>query len=594
MPKSLVDRINFLQTQALHYDTNTEAGQMQSSRREFLIKSGVLLGGFNAVGLQKSSAQEKSGPEATAISDPQDQPQVGHITAHSDGLHGYIGCRAERAPDKAGYNAGISFYTAIWPLIDRPIANFQIGLAGTWIIPDNSDDKDTPLAPVGTYARDNWQKERGPTFDGVFQTIEGSAGYWAGNHFRYHSPKFSMNGTPQCYDYEIGSPGWGFFSSNMPLPDNRLGLAQLSNRLLIPPDGLPFKGRPQGEFLGYAWMALPFTDPTAGDPPTGEQSWTCFLNTTNFKGPIAFYIPETWSKIGKLFNSPYIYGRGMDARPGSIGGGFAIEINTVPRFDSQDAKGTVYSKIPRLEFPIDATGNTSLVQDVVYYPKETVYDAFKTWRKGGPACSGVLDQDKAWKSTLTTDTTRYDQGGKVMTGVTELFDTRVFAGYTWGLTWTDAGKSAQGVFPQYFRHEGDKRIAVPETEVPVETGLREKEFPLAKPGEAYTTPTTGAWGSPGPASKPFTVKLADGSRVTYRWYRFVDQPSFQQYHWDTKKRADLQAFIENIHANWPIDRNYMKPPTKGKLVAIDPALIVKPPKGMEVGYVPIVVGQGAN
>ena len=40
-----------------------------------------------------------------------------------------------------------------------------------------------------------------------------------------------------------------------------MGIAQLSNRLLIPPDALPFAGNPNGEFLGYAWMALPFTDP---------------------------------------------------------------------------------------------------------------------------------------------------------------------------------------------------------------------------------------------------------------------------------------------------------------------------------------------
>jgi hypothetical protein len=545
-----------------------------------------------------------SAPETGWMVNSQDPVQVGHISSHSDGLHGYIACSAELAPDRAGYNAGVSFYTAIWPLIDRPLANFQIGLAGTWITPDNSDDKDIPLAPVGTYARDNWEKERGPTFDSVFQTIEGSAGYWAGNHFRYHSPKFSMNGTPECYDYEVGSPGWSFFGNSKPLPDNRLGLAQLSNRLLIPPDGLPFKGHPRGEFLGYAWMALPFTDPTPGGPapgdptgstpPTGDQSWTCFLNTTNFKGPIAFYIPETWSKIGQLFHYPYIYGRGMDARPGNIGGGFAIEINTVPRFDSEDAKGTVYSKIPKLQFPIDRRGNTPLVQDVVYYPRAAIYDAFQKWRQGGAACSGILDQGAAWRSTLTTHTTHYDQEGKVISGVKDLFDTRVFAGHTWGLSWTDAGKTARGVFPQYFKHVGDERIAVPESEVPEETGLREKEFPLAKPGEEYTTPSTGAWGSPGPASPPYTVKLADGSRVTYRWYRFIDQPSFQQYHWDAKKRTDLQALVEKIQAKWPIERNYMKPPTQGKLVAIDPALIVKPPKGMEVGYVPIVVGQAAD
>jgi len=48
---------------------------------------------------------------------------------------------------------------------------------------------------------------------------------------------------------------------------------------------------------------------------------------------------------------------------------------------------------------------------------------------------------------------------------------------------------------------------------------------------------------------------------------------------------------QSILANWPIDRNYMAPPTMGELVTLDPALLVIPPKGMEVGYVPIVTRQ---
>ncbi len=79
--------------------------------------------------------------------------------------------------------------------------------------------------------------------------------------------------------------------------------------------------------------------------------------------------------------------------------------------------------------------------------------------------------------------------------------------------------------------------------------------------------------------------------MTYSWYRFVDQPSFQQYHWDAPKKAALQAFVEKIHTNWPIDRDYMPPPSRGKLVTLDPALIVTPPKGLEAGYVPIVTHQ---
>ena len=310
---------------------------------------------------------------------------AGKVTAYSQGLYGYIEFGHDRVPPE--YCAGMGFYAAVWSLVEKPLANFQIGLPSSWIQPDNSDNKDQPLAPEGTLAR-RW-KDRGPTWGSVFQTVEGGLGYWAGNRFRYGPPKFSMNGTPQCYDYEVGSPGWSFFRSNEALPDNRLGIAQLSNRLLIPPDALPFQGTPNGEFLGYTWMALPFTQPTTGDPPTGDQSWTCFLSAANFKGPIAYYIPETWSKIGKLFDYPFLHGRGLDARPGIMGGG-AMEINTVPRFDAKDAQGTVYSKLPKLRFPTDAEGRAFLVQDVTYYSKQALYDDFKAWRDGGRACSGQL------------------------------------------------------------------------------------------------------------------------------------------------------------------------------------------------------------
>ncbi|MGO9923550.1 MAG: hypothetical protein ACLQIB_53715 [Isosphaeraceae bacterium] len=510
------------------------------------------------------------------------------VTAHSRGLHGYIGFTATRPPARSEYSAGMGFYSAVWPLIDQPIADFQIGLASAWITPDNSDNKDKPLAPEGTLAR-RWP-ERGPTWDSVFQTVEGGLGYWAGNHFRYGPPKFSMNATPQCYDYEIGSPGWSFFYSNQALPDHRLGIAQLSNRLLIPPDALPFHGNPHGEFLGYTWMALPFTDPTTTDPPTGDQSWTCFLSTANFKGPIAYYIPETWSKIGKLFNYPFIFGRGLDARPGVMGGG-AMEINTVPRFDSHDNRGEIYSKIPKLQFPVDEQGRAYLVQDVTYYSRAALHDQFKAWRKGGRPISGQFDARGAWKSSLTTHTTRYDQDGKRIARVEKVFDTKVFEGNVWGLQWFASDISPRGTFPQYYKQIGQERVAVPASEVPAETQLHGREFSHARMGAAYTSPATGAWLRPGPKTGPLKATLADGSVATYSWYRFVDQPSFQQYNWDSSKKAALQAFVEKIHATWPIDRDYMPPPSRGTLVKLDPALLVTPPEGLETGYVPIVTHQ---
>lgn len=520
---------------------------------------------------------------------------VGQVIPHSEGLHGYISFEHEPLPESGDYSAGMGFYSAVWPLVDQPLANFQIGLPSAWIQPNNSDNRDQPLAPEGTLAR-TW-KERGPTWDTVFQTVEGGLGYWARSHFRYGPPKFSMNATPQCYDYEVASPGWSFFYSNVALPDDRLGIAQLSNRLLIPPDAIPFRGNPRGEFLGYSWMALPFTDATPGDaekgePPTGDQSWTCFLNASNFKGPIAYYIPETWSKMGKLFKYPFIDGRGLDARSGVMGGG-AMEINTVPRLDARASDGITYSKIPKLNFPVDDQGQALLVQDVTYYSKAALFDSFKNWRDGGSTCSGEFDERGAWRPKLTTEQTAYRQAEMPLVGVNRAFETQVFEKNVWGLKWLDTALCPRGQFPQYFKQVANERIAIPESEVPAETGLRTAEFQMADAGEPYTSPSAGAWTVPGPKSGPFTVQLLDGSEVTYSWYRFVDQPSFQQYRWSPEKRAKLQAIVEKLHASWPFDRDYMAPPTTGSLVELDPALIVTPPRGLEVGFVPIVTKQTA-
>ena len=513
------------------------------------------------------------------------------ITTHADGLHGYISYGTQPSPDRAAYSAGIGFYSAVWSLIGRPLAGFQTGLPGCWILPDNSDNKDKPLAPEGTLAR-TW-KERGPTWDSVFQTVEGGLGYWAGNHFRYGWPKFSMNATPQCYDYEIGSPGWSFFYHDEALPDDRLGIAQLSNRLLIPPDGLPFDDRRDGQSLGYAWLALPFTAPTTEDPPTGDQSWTCFLNAANFKGPIAFYVPQTWSKIAALFREPFLHGRGLDARPGVVGGG-AIEINTVPRLEARDANGTVYSRIPRLHFPVDEAGRAVLVQDVAYFAKSALYDSIKRWRDEGVPCTGAFDPAGAWKPDLNTSPTRYDQAGKPITGTDAVCLTRVFAGNRWGMEWFANAITRPGEFPEYFRQDGGSWTPIPPSAVPVETGLTAAEFQVAEEGRAYITPTGKAWTTPGPATPTTTVTLADGSQVTYAWYRFIDQPVFQQYHWDEGRKQRLQKLVAEIHARWGIDRDYMPPPSAGSLVRLDPALIVTPPAGMETGYVPIVVGQRSS
>lgn len=508
---------------------------------------------------------------------------TGQVTEGSKGLQGYISYFLPKVPKE--YGAGISFYSAVWPLIDKPLVNFQIGLPSTWIIPENGDVS-FPLCPEGSLAR-NWE-ERGPTWSSVFQTVEGGIGYWRGNRFRYSSPKFSINGVPRCYDYEVASPGWPFFHSSTPLADNKMGIAQLSNRLIIPPDGITFQGQPNGQFLGYAWMVLPFMEARSGSVPRGDQSWTLFLNTTNFKGPVAYYVAETWTKIAKDY--PIVTGHTLDSRPGVAGSG-AMEINTVPKFELKTANDTVFTKIPALNFPLDEEGKTILVQDVKLYSKEALYQPFKNWKDKNAKHNGTFGKTGVFQPVLGTRKTQFKQDDELLDGIDDLLRAEIFSDNQFGISWNkNTTDGAAGKFPQYFIKTNEKgRKAIPESLVPTE--LVSQEFRLAGKGEPYTSPNTGAWSTPGPASKEELATLADGSTVTYRWYRFIDQPSLQQYDWTPEEKQKLQSLVEKIHSQWSIDNDYMEPLKKGELISIDRALIIKPPKPYEVGYVPIVTGQ---
>ena len=56
----------------------------------------------------------------------------------------------------------------------------------------------------------------------------------------------------------------------------------------------------------------------------------------------------------------------------------------------------------------------------------------------------------------------------------------------------------------------------------------------------------------------------------------------------------LQRRVELLHRHWTKERAYLPPATVGKLASLDPALLVTPPKGFEVGFVPIVTRQAAK
>ena len=156
--------------------------------------------------------------------------------------------------------------------------------------------------------------------------------------------------------------------------------------------------------------------------------------------------------------------------------------------------------------------------------------------------------------------------------------------------------------PEYYRlvkNDGAKSRWVPihAEDVPLETGLAEVSFnrPQGAPSEPYVTPDDpdSCWKKPGPVAGPFEARPGDGSVVTYYWYRFADQPALLNADLTDQEREQMQQRVEELHRHWPRDIGYLRPPMTGKLASIDPALIVTPPQGLEVGYVPIATRQGA-
>jgi hypothetical protein len=177
---------------------------------------------------------------------------------------------------------------------------------------------------------------------------------------------------------------------------------------------------------------------------------------------------------------------------------------------------------------------------------------------------------------------------------------------TYGYKWSHESVTRGGAtitLPEYYRLGKDKKgkdqwMVVNPKDVPDETGLANVAFPrrrTAKP-QPYVTPddTDSCWKKPGPAAGPFEAKLGDGSVVTYCWYRFADQPALLNADLTADEREALQKRVELLHQKWTKDREYLPPPSVGQLADIDPAVLVTPPKGLEVGYVPIVTRQAAK
>ena len=508
-------------------------------------------------------------------------------------MAGYLLVPNEKVPDT--YGAGFSMYVAAWPLLQRyPGQRFQSGLPGTWM----------------------FARPAGEPLENGYSDIEGGLGWWRDTEYATETPKFIMGGVAPNFVEWANGPGAGK-GRDWAKPNGKYAVAQLSPWILWPPDGLNLRQGVRGEWFGYGYLPLPLTAPTqrtaGADIPTGDQCWTLFLNTSTFKGPVSFFTPFFWS--ANAVREPRFAGQLLDSRPSNPNRALQMETQHIPSVQAVDSRGVGYARVSPTQFPADARGQSALVHRVTSYDRRALWDAVQAWFDGGAVASGAIDPDGAvvhvfpggggatWK--IAPDGTQRDDKAAVAWNsfATPFAPDPTTFGYTWDPKWVRRDESNERhlvVLPEFFRlSEADGRKPVWEpvaaADVPEETGLARVRFDRRRNADpkTYETPDDpdSCWKKPGPVAGPFTARLGDGSMVTYWWYRFADQPALLNADLSAEERERLQARVEKLHREWTKDREYLVPPDDGSLAEIDPALLVMPPAGLEVGHVPIVTRQ---
>ncbi len=499
------------------------------------------------------------------------------------------------------YDAGFSMYVAAWPLVKQyPGNEFQTGLYGTWM---HAHYDDVPKPDRSMYS-----------------DIEGGLDWWRDTQYATETPKFIMGGVALDFCAWANGPGAGQ-GRDWDQPKGKYGVAQLSPWVLWPPDGLNLKQGTCGELFGYGYLPLPLIKAkatTAGkNVPTGGNCWTLFLNTGNFKGPVAFFTPYLFSRI--TVDHPELAGMFLDTRLVNPNRPLSMETQHIPSAQGADTKGDVYARIAPTSFPRGAQDASPVMHRITAYNKSALWDAVEAWWAGkGPPVGGAINPKGAivhtfngnggssWK--ICPANTPQDQQMPLdwnSIATPAALDPHTF-GYRWKnplVTRTHTQDGPLMTLPEYYRlvKKADGKpqwVAVPATDVPAETGLAKVSFAPAdhKPMPPYVTPDDpqSCWKKPGPVAGPFKATLGDGSTVTYYWYRFADQPALLNADLTDVEREDLQQRVVQLHQHWTKDREYLAPPTIGKLADIDPALMVTPPKGLEVGYVPIATRQATH
>ena len=513
------------------------------------------------------------------------------------------------------HNYGAFHYTNVHRTLPPEMVGnyYQSGLFHTW------------YRPVKIYGKKDFSRDKYG-----YHAMEGGAGYKPYLRFRTDDMpfKFTTGAVAGGFGSFSNGPGQGNPSFNRTRKSKtlgwekntgRYGAAQLSNHLLYPLDGISFAAGTNNQMLGYGYCALPLTEPkstTAGsDSPSGNHCWTLFFQTKNFSGPVCFFTPYHWAKYS--IKKPTVNGMCFDSSLLKVNSTYQRETNVVPVKKWQAPNGDTYYRTTPYFMAADKDmigryGSMPMTIDGTKWNQLTKWFEGDT-KKPVSAPFGEIGKEIHLRKFVGGNLAYNIDGTRIKTSdFARSKNTKDVsaAAFEWS---GDLIIKNDGFvqIPEYYRlKKGAKAIeAISVDTVPAKSKLTSVRFPAGvkdkfrfpgfvtdaiktplHPNYQYRDKVVDAWRKPGPSAGPFVAKLSDGSQAVYYWYKFNEQPAILNSDMDDAERELIQKRVELLHRHWSSQARFFPEPAQ-ELASLDAGLMVTPPKGMEVGYVPICVHQ---
>ncbi|MEL6413843.1 MAG: hypothetical protein AAFQ15_02750 [Pseudomonadota bacterium] len=438
-----------------------------------------------------------------------------------------------------------------------------------------------------------------------------------------------------CNDVAVGGGLYGVV-----LGDRWLNMTQVSNQILtVPGSNIAFDmnqnphADENGIWSGFGWTYLNL------EHPQDFKFWMSFVETDSYQGPINTYIPEhfNWVDPEKIENGEF---QSLLDRYGTDFGTMAIKGSSADAITANESYQAGVLKVaddifyaPMPSFPIEKER-----EYILAHPQNVSQAAMEEYSR--LLTSGTLEQpliqstnlefNKLYKSSHQNIKIYEQVGDEEYRYYVEPFFEIGYDGHLGFVDWDFTNKEQ---FPlmqasngyayvqkspnkyEFGPEETDSYATHPnsyQTEIVAapDTTIRapKKSYQFLNYNERDTShPDFANWDVTGKTR--YETVLQSGATVTYVWFKFIEQPavlSAAQNHPETYTEPylrTLQTHIESLHqlVNQTSEPNPKDPKFinyRGaerpdgedfNLAKIDPAQVITPPEGYEIGYVPVVI-----